>query len=231
MTPNAIMIFAAGKGTRMRHLTEDKPKPMVPVAGKPLIDHALALTDAFSPLHRVVNLHYFGDQLRNHLAEKRDLSFSDETDMLLETGGGLRHALPLLGPDPVFALNSDSVWKGPNPLKVLADAWEPEKMEGLVLLMRPQHTRGHEHVSGFCTDADGRITRGLDYFYPGAQILKTDDLATIPEQSFSLRALWDILIARGTLYGVVYDGLWCDVGQPENIRIAEAMLKETYAVL
>ncbi|SMY07211.1 nucleotidyltransferase family protein [Flavimaricola marinus] len=231
MTPTSIMIFAAGKGTRMAALTKDRPKPMIPVAGKPLIDHALDLTTAIRPLHRVVNLHYFGDMLRDHLKGEPNLTFSDESDQLLETGGGMKRAMPLLGPDPVFALNSDAVWKGPNPLEVLANAWDPSRMEGLVLLVRPENARGHKFVSGFATDAAGRISRGLSYMYPGAQILRTDDLGQISDQAFSLNLLWDILIERGTLYGVLYDGLWCDVGQPDNIQIAEDMLRGNDAIL
>jgi MurNAc alpha-1-phosphate uridylyltransferase len=213
------MIFAAGKGTRMAPLTNDRPKPLIEVAGKPLIDHALDLTDAIRPLHRVVNLHHFGPMLRDHLAGRPDLCLSNEAGRL-----------PLLGPEPVFALNSDAVWRGPNPLQTLADAWQPDRMDGLVLLVRPENTRGHMPVSGFCADAVGRITRGLDYIYPGAQILRTDDLAAIPGEVFSLNLLWDVLIRRGTLFGVVYDGLWCDVGQPQSIPVAEAMLEGADAV-
>lgn len=230
MIPTSIMIFAAGKGTRMAPLTNTRPKPLIEVAGKPLIDLALDLTTAIRPLHRVVNLHHFGPMLRDHLAGLPDLSLSDETGQLLETGGGLRQALPLLGPDPVFALNSDAVWSGPNPLQTLAAAWQPDLMDGLVLLVRPENTRGHTPVSGFCADAEGRITRGLDFLYPGAQILRTDDLAHIPGDVFSLNRLWDVLIGRRTLFGTVYDGLWCDVGHPQSIPIAEAMLRGNDAV-
>ena len=221
MTPRSVMIFAAGKGTRMGALTAHVPKPLIPVAGRPLIDHALALTGG---LHRVVNVHHLAPQLVAHLAGQPDLAISDETDLLRETGGGLRHALPLLGPEPVFTLNSDAVWRGPNPLTVLARAWDPARMDGLVLLMRPEDTRGHAFVSGFCTDDQMRITRGLQHFYPGAQILRTEGLADIPDEVFSLNLLWDRMIAAGRLYGVLYDGLWCDVGRPENIATAEEML-------
>lgn len=223
MTPGAVMIFAAGRGTRMGALTATRPKPLIEVAGRPLIDHALALTGG---LRRVVNIHHHADQMRAHLAGLPDLAISDETGSLLETGGGLRKALPLLGRGPVFTLNSDAVWRGPNPLDVLARAWDPARMDGLVLLVRPQNTRGHSLVSGFVTDAEGRIGRGLDYAYPGAQILRTDGLAAIEEDAFSLNLLWDRMIAAGRLFGTVYPGLWCDVGRPENIALAEDMLHE-----
>ena len=221
MTPSSVMIFAAGRGTRMGALSEHTPKPLIPVAGRPLIDHALPLT---SGLRRVVNVHHLAPQMRAHLAGQPDIAISDETDLLRETGGGLRHALPLLGPGPVYTLNSDAVWRGPNPLEVLARAWDPARMDGLVLLMWPEDTRGHKFVSGFCTDSQMRITRGLQYFYPGAQILRTEGLAAIPDEVFSLNLLWDRMIAAGRLYGVLYDGLWCDVGRPENIATAEEML-------
>ena len=127
MTPQAIMIFAAGRGTRMGALTDTRPKPLVPVGGRALIDHAMDLTADISPLTRVVNTHYLAPMLKHHLAGQGVL-FSDEPELLLETGGGLRQALPLLGQNPVFTLNSDAIWRGPNPLTLLADSWDPARM-------------------------------------------------------------------------------------------------------
>ena len=130
--PDALMLFAAGFGTRMGALTADRPKPLVEVAGKPLIDHALDLAEGVGPLRRVANAHYRADQLAAHL-DGRDVALSREEPEILDTGGGLRAALPLLGPDPVFALNTDAVWSGPNPLRLLAEAWDPERMDALLL--------------------------------------------------------------------------------------------------
>lgn len=221
--PRSLMLFAAGFGTRMGALTAHRPKPLIPIAGRALIDHALALT-AGSDIDRiVVNTHYRGEQLRAHLAD-RDVQISDESDQILETGGGLRRALPLLGEGPVYTLNSDAVWTGQNPLRELAGAWQPGHMQALLLLGRAENIRGRAGKGDFSLSADGRIQRGGDLTYLGAQILCPEGLHAIPETAFSLNRLWDLQIAAGTAYGVLHDGLWCDVGHPEGITIAEAML-------
>lgn len=225
MTPEAIMIFAAGLGTRMGALTRDRPKPLIAVAGRPLIDHALALTRPFA-LRRVVNLHYRAAMLRDHLAGTGVL-LSDESDGLLDTGGGLRAALPLLATDPVFTLNSDAVWTGPNPLSTLAAAWDGDRMEALLLLLRPDTATGHTGPGDFAMAADGRLVRAPGLVYSGAQILKTGGLAAIPDRAFSLNRLWDGMIARGALFGVAHQGGWCDVGRPESIPLAEALLENS----
>lgn len=220
MTPRAVMVFAAGLGTRMGELTRDRPKPLIPVAGRPLIDHALDLT---AGLRVVVNVHYRADQMRDHLAG-RPVRITDETAQLLETGGGLRAALPLLDADPVFTLNSDAVWRGPNPLHVLADHWQGG-MEALLLLLPRDRAIGHRGSGDFIAGPDGRLTRGPGLVYSGAQILQTGALGAVPEAAFSLNRVWDAMIARGTLFGVVYDGKWCDVGRPDSIALAEGLLR------
>ncbi|HBD89168.1 MAG: nucleotidyltransferase [Rhodobacteraceae bacterium GWE1_64_9] len=226
-TPRALMLFAAGFGTRMGTLTAECPKPLIAVAGKPLIDHALALTEGLA-LHRIVaNVHYLPHMIRAHLAG--GVLISDESEEILETGGGLRAALPLLGTEPVFTLNTDAVWTGLNPLGELAAAWQPERMDALLLLLPATEARGFWGLGDFLLDADGRISRakgatGLAYL--GAQILKTDGLADISERVFSLNLLWDQAIARGRAYGLVHQGGWCDVGRPEGIAEAEAMLAD-----
>ena len=223
MTPQAIMIFAAGRGTRMGALTEIRPKPLIPVGGRALIDHALDLTTGLGPLTRVVNTHYMAPMLRAYLAGQNVL-FSDEPDLLLETGGGLRQALPLLGQYPVFTLNSDAIWRGPNPLTLLAQAWDPTRMEALLLLVPPDRALGHNGKGDFLLEADNRLSRGPGFIFPGAQILRTEGLADIPQPVFSLNLLWDQMAARGGLYGIPYPGQWCDVGRPESIPLAEALL-------
>lgn len=225
MTPGAILIFAAGHGTRMGALTRDRPKPLIEVAGRPLLDHALALTERMA-LRRVVNVHAHAALLRAHLA-RRDVAISDETDLLRETGGGLRHALPLLGDGPVYTLNSDAVWRGPNPLAVLQAAWDGARMEALLLLLRPADAIGHQGRGDFALDAAGRLTRGGPYVYSGAQITQTGGLAAIGDAVFSLNRLWDGMIGRGTLFGIVHDGRWCDVGRPESLPLAERLLEVT----
>ena len=224
----SIMLFAAGLGTRMGVLTADKPKPMVEVAGKPLIDHALTLTDG-QPLHpKVVNLHYKSDILRDHLAGK-DIVFSDETDLLRDTGGGLRHALPLLGTDPVVTLNTDAIWKGPNPIAQLLDAWRDD-MEGLLMLIPTAQVLGHKGAGDFIIDDTGRLVRKAGHIYSGLQMIRTDGLAEILDDVFSLNRLWDNAIQRGTLHGITYAGQWCDVGQPDSIPLAESLISETLDV-
>ncbi len=222
MTPRAIMIFAAGLGTRMGDLTRTRPKPLIPVAGRALIDHALDLTAPFD-LTRVVNVHYMAGQMRDHLAG-RDIRIADESDLLLETGGGLRAALPLLAADPVYTLNSDAVWTGANPLDTLARAWDAARMEALLLLLRPDAATGYRGAGDFTVDDTGHLQRGPGLVYSGAQILRTGPVANIDETVFSLNRAWDGMIARGTLFGVVHDGGWCDVGRPESIPLAENLL-------
>lgn len=221
-TPDALMLFAAGFGTRMGALTADRPKPLIPVAGRALIDHALDLARGAGIPRIVANLHYCGGMIRDHLAGQ-GIAFSDETDEILETGGGLRAALPLLGPGPVYTLNTDAVWTGPNPLTTLGQGWNPG-MGALLLLAPVTRTRGHSGKGDFTLHADGRITRGGPMVYLGAQIVDPAGLEGIPDRVFSLNRHWDGLIAQGRAFGVVHQGLWCDVGRPEGIATAEAML-------
>ncbi|WP_323038443.1 nucleotidyltransferase family protein [Gemmobacter sp.] len=218
------MLFAAGFGTRMGALSADRPKPLIPVAGRPLIDHALALADGAGIGRIVANLHYRGDQIRAHLSG-RGVLFSDEQPEILETGGGLRAALPLLGAGPVYTLNTDAVWTGDNPLETLGNAWD-NGMDALLLLAPVAQTRGHGPKGDFTLHPDGRITRGGDMVYLGAQILDPSGLAAIPDRVFSLNRLWDRMIAGGRAFGALHAGLWCDVGRPEGIAEAEAMLRE-----
>jgi MurNAc alpha-1-phosphate uridylyltransferase len=219
------MLFAAGFGTRMGALTADRPKPLIPVAGRALIDHALDLAEAAGAEPVVVNLHYRSEQIREHLAG-RAVTFSEEAE-ILETGGGLRHALGHLGKGPVFTLNSDAVWTGENPLMQLEAAWDGARMDGLLLVAPSGAARGHGARADFALAPDGRLTRcETGVVYLGAQILATGGLAAIGERVFSLNRLWDRMIAEGRLYGVVHAGGWCDVGRPETIAEAEAMLKE-----
>ena len=177
--PDAVMLFAAGFGTRMGALTRDRPKPLLEVAGRPLIDHALALTEGIPT--RVVNAHYHAVQIERHLADT-DIAVSVEAPDILDTGGGLRHALPLLGDGPVFALNTDAIWAGPNPLNILARAWDPVRMEALLLCVPATRAAGHRGGGDFAIGPDGTLRRGGDMVYTGAQILATDRLAQIPDR-------------------------------------------------
>jgi N-acetyl-alpha-D-muramate 1-phosphate uridylyltransferase len=229
--PDAVMLFAAGFGTRMGALTENQPKPLIKVAGKALLDHALDQVAGAGLTKTVVNLHYKGDQIAAHLQDRPEVALSWETEQILETGGGLRAALPQLGAGPVFTLNTDAVWTGPNPLTTLQCAWVPSRMDALLLLAPPAQIKGFRGAGDFILASDGRISRangaaGLAYL--GAQILLPMGIDAISEQSFSLNILWDQMIAQGRAYGVLHAGGWCDVGRPEGITEAENMLDAAY---
>ncbi|MCC0063487.1 MAG: nucleotidyltransferase family protein [Defluviimonas sp.] len=222
--PDALMLFAAGFGTRMGELTATRPKPLIEVAGKALLDHALEIAQAAGIRRRVVNLGYLGDQIRAHLAGQAIL-FSDETGSILETGGGLRRATGLLGGGPVFTLNTDAVWTGSNPLTALAAAWDAERMDALALLVPRDRATGHAGPGDFTLDAAGRLARGRDYVYTGAQIIQTTAVQGFEEEKFSLNPVWDRIAAEGRLFGCVHSGGWCDVGRPECIEAAEDMIR------
>ncbi len=217
------MLFAAGYGTRMKHLTKDRPKPLIPVAGRALIDHALDLTQAISPRRIVANLHYKAELLEQHL-NPLGVTTVIETPDILDTGGGLRNALEKLGQSPVFSLNSDAIWSGPNPLAALKNAWNPDVMDALLMCVPIEAALAYEADGDFSMDEDGKLTRGRGYVYGGAQIIKTDLLETVSDQVFSLNAIWSMMEQKGTLYGLGYGGQWCDVGHPEGVAIAEAMI-------
>lgn len=216
------MLFAAGRGTRMAPLTDDRPKPMVKVAGRPLIDHALDLLGAGGLCKIVANTHYLPGALETHL-DAAGVAAIREAD-LLETGGGLRNALPKLGEGPVITLNTDAVWRGVNPIKGLIDAWRPDEMDGLLTLIRPKSAVGHTGAGDFTLATDGQIKRGPGLVYTGLQMMKTDRLHDIEDDVFSLNVVWDLMARDNRLFGLVYDGAWCDVGRPESIPLAEAML-------
>ncbi|PQO24383.1 nucleotidyltransferase [Rhodobacteraceae bacterium WD3A24] len=219
--PDAVMIFAAGLGRRMGALTAERPKPLIEVAGRALLDHALDIAADAGLRRRVVNTHYRAEQIAAHLAG-RPVAISHET-VLLDTGGGLRAARPLLGDGAVATLNSDAAWHGPNPLETLLAGWDGAAMEALLLLVPAD--RAENHAEGdFGLGADGRLRRGGGLVYTGAQILRTDSLAAIDAAQFSLNRVWDDMACRGTLFGAIHPGAWCDVGTPEGIAAAEAML-------
>lgn len=221
--PDAVMLFAAGFGTRMGALTQDRPKPLIEVAGRPLLDHALDLARAAALPRQVVNAHYLADQIAAHL-EGQPVGLSREEPEILDTGGGLRQALPMLGNGPIFTMNTDAVWTGPNPFVTLSAAWDPGRMGALLLLVPADRAHGHESPGDFTLAADGRITRGPGAVYTGAQIIDPAGIGDIPDRAFSLNRLWDRMAAEGRLFGTLHRGGWCDVGHPDGIAVAEAML-------
>jgi MurNAc alpha-1-phosphate uridylyltransferase len=218
------MLFAAGFGTRMGALTRDRPKPLIAVAGVALIDHALALALDISPARIVVNTHYKADQLARHL-DPLGVTISPEQPDILETGGGLKAALPLLGPDPVYTMNTDAIWSGPNPLRLLQAAWQPDDMDGLLMCVPLASAVGYSGSGDFTVTDDGRIHRGGDHVYGGLQIIKTERLADFSQKAFSLNLLWNVMLAENRLSALSYPGRWCDVGHPGGIEHAEELLK------
>ncbi len=221
--PNAVMLFAAGFGTRMRELTRDRPKPMIEVAGRPLIAHALDLAKEVQPARIAANVHYKPEPLVTFLEPEKVL-ISHEAPEILDTGGGLRQALPLLGSGPVFTMNTDAIWKGPNPLQLAQDAWDPDRMDALLVCVPLERAAGRTGCGDFSADAEGRISRGGNLVYGGVQILKTEGLHDVEEQVFSLNVLWNRMAAAGRLFALEYPGRWCDVGHPEGIKLAEDLI-------
>jgi N-acetyl-alpha-D-muramate 1-phosphate uridylyltransferase len=228
--PKSAMILAAGLGTRMRPLTLTKPKPLIVARGRTLLDHAL---DELSPagIHTaVVNVHYMADQVEAHIAARRDLtiSLSDERDQLLETGGGVRKALPLLG-DVFAVLNADNIWRTNNTpaLAQLLPRWNADTMDALLLLTPRATAIGYSRAGDFELAADGRLQRRsgdfAPYVYASIQIAKAHMFAALPDGPVSTNIAWDAAIARGRLYGHVFDGQWCDIGTPASLALAEAL--------
>ncbi len=219
------MIFAAGFGTRMGDLTKTTPKPMIPVAGKPLIDHALDYVTGAGIDRVVVNTHYLANQLQDHLRPKGVL-ISHEADEILDSGGGLKAALPLLETAIPFTLNPDVLWLGPNPLDLLRQQWDPDRMDALLLCTPLERCHGRQGGGDFAQGHAGRITRPGDLVYGGAQIIRTDMVRDWPEPVFSLNQVWNRMSDAGRLHLAVYPGEWCDIGTPDGIPLAETLLEQ-----
>lgn len=231
--PKTAMVMAAGLGTRMRPLTNDRPKALVEVGGKALIDHALDRLAAAGVEEAVVNVHAFADRLEAHLAGRTTpkIAISDERAELLETGGGIAKALPLLGPAPFWAVNIDCVWiETARPaLQAMAEAWDPARMDVLLMLAPTATSLGFHDNGDFFLEVDGRLKfRGdaavAPWLYVGVHIAKPEVFEGSPEGPFSLLHLWKPLAERGRLHGVAPEGLWMHAGDPAARDLAEARL-------
>ncbi|KTE21467.1 mannose-1-phosphate guanylyltransferase [Sphingopyxis sp. H050] len=230
------MVMAAGIGKRMRPLTATRPKPLVRVAGKALIDHSLDRIEAAGIGHVVVNVHYLADALEAHLAAQKrrfTIAVSDERAQLLETGGGMMKALPLLTGDPILIVNSDNIWTdGPqDSIANLARHWDDAKMDALLLVIRQASATGHGGKGDFHMDPAGKLSRRkpgriAPFVYTGIQLVSRRLLVDAPEGPFSTNILWDRAIAAGRLYGLSHMGQWFDVGTPASIAPTEAALGE-----
>ena len=235
--PQTAMVMAAGLGKRMRPLTATRPKPLVEVAGKPLIDHVLDRLRAAGVRRVVVNVHYLADAVEAHLAARAsdlDVVISDEREELLETGGGLARALPLLGDAPFLCVNSDNLWvDGPaDAIRLLAAHWDDRAMDALLLMVPYARAANHQGQGDFHLDGRGRIVRRRQpgrvapFVYTGVQILSPRLIADWPAGPFSTMLFWERAIAAGRAFGAVHQGLWFDVGTPGAIARTEARLAE-----
>jgi len=233
--PHTAMIMAAGLGKRMRPLTATRPKPLVEVSGKALLDHVLDKLRAAGVGRVVVNVHYLADALEAHLATRGqglEVVISDERKLLMETGGGLVKAAPLIDCDPFLALNSDNLWiDGPaDTIKLLASQWDDSKMDALLLLVPQARALGHKGMGDFHMDRAGRIRRRqrsyvAPFVFTGIQIVSKRLLRDAPGGPFSTNILWDRAIEEGRAFGAVHQGLWFDVGTPQSIPFTEAALE------
>jgi MurNAc alpha-1-phosphate uridylyltransferase len=233
--PHTAMIMAAGLGKRMRPLTATRPKPLIEVGGKALLDHVLERLRAAGVQRIVVNVHYLADALEAHLATRAhgmEVAISDERGLLMETGGGLVKAEPLIDCDPFLALNSDNLWiDGPaDTLKLLASQWDGEKMDALLLVVPLANALNHKGMGDFRLDRSGRLRRRershvAPFVFTGIQMVAKRLLREAPDGPFSTNLLWDRAIEEGRCYGAVHQGLWFDVGTPQSLRLTETALK------
>jgi N-acetyl-alpha-D-muramate 1-phosphate uridylyltransferase len=237
--PATAMVLAAGLGTRMRPLTADRPKALVEVGGRALIDHMLDRLAEAGVERAVVNVHAFADRLEQHLRGRTGapaLVISDERDALLETGGGIKRAAPLLGTAPVFTANIDAVWleAGAPALPALAEAFDPERMDACLLVTRTDRALGLDTPGDFFMAEDGALRfRGeaarAPYAFCGVQVFKPALAAVEPDRVFSTSRVWRRLAGEGRLYGVELDGRWMHVGDPAARDAAEAQLRTSVA--
>lgn len=234
MTIKDAMVLAAGLGTRLRPITDTMPKPLVPIAGKPMIDYGLDALAAAGVKRAVVNVHHFSDQMTAHLRRRRQpkILISDETERLMDSGGGLAKGLKLVGRGPVLVMNADLFWIGeppgrPSNLERLAESFDPKRMDIAMLCVKLEDTTGHNGRNDFSMDADGRLSRYREgactpVVYAGALAMMPALLDAAPAGPFNLNIYFDRAIAAGRLFGLMLEGRWITVGTPEAIGAAEA---------
>lgn len=232
------MVLAAGLGKRMRPITATTPKPLVNVGGAAMLDHLLDRLGAAGVTNAVVNIHYLADQVETHLQQRRGgprIAISDERDQLLETGGGVVKALPLLGDAPFLLGNSDSMWiEGPvSNVQRMVNLWDPERMDALLLLASAVASTGYDGQGDFAMDPTGLLRRRKErevtpFVYAGVAILKPELFANAPSGAFSLNMQFDIALAGNRLYGMRLDGHWLHVGTPDALREAEAVISRSH---
>ena len=228
--PTHGMVLAAGLGRRMRPITDNLPKPLVPLAGKTLLDRALDQLQAVNVSAATVNLHYLGDMIEDHLAarSKPRITFSWEADLLLETGGGVAAALMTLGNNPFYVVNADIAWEDGSHLALnrLAEFWRDDTMDALLLLHPIAQATGYDGAGDYRYDDQGVLTRRRDdatapYVFCGVQLLHPRLFADAPAGPFSLTRLYDKAEVSGRLFGIVHDGAWHHIGTPAGLAEAE----------
>jgi MurNAc alpha-1-phosphate uridylyltransferase len=234
--PKTAMVLAAGLGKRMRPLTASRPKPLIEVAGQSLLDHLLERLRAAGVENVVVNVHYLADAVEAHLAKNTHglcVQISDERSLLLETGGGMVKAAPLIDADPFLVVNSDNLWiDGPaDTLKLLASHWDGAKMDALLLLVPHARAANHGGRGDFHMDSSGRLRRRVKahvapFVYTGIQMVSKKLLNDAPSGPFSTNLLWDRAMEEGRCFGAVHQGLWFDVGTPQAIKATELILED-----
>jgi MurNAc alpha-1-phosphate uridylyltransferase len=236
-TFETAMVLAAGLGMRMRPLTEKMPKPLVPVAGKPLIDRVLDRLAAAGVQRAVVNVHHLADQLATHLGARASprITISDERAQLLDSGGGVLKALPLLGAGPFLIHNCDSIWteRTVSNLARLAGCWDENTMDALLLLAPAAASLGYHGRGDFALDADGRLRRrgggeSVPFAFTGVSVAHPRLFDGAPDGPFSLNRPWDTAIARGRAFGIVIEGHWMHVGDPAAVTAAEGWINSQH---
>lgn len=233
MLPKRAMILAAGIGSRMGALTAETPKPLLQVRGRPIVDYVVDRLVTAGVRQIVVNLHHHGARLREHFAGRGDVdvTFSDESEALLGTGGGIARALDLLGPEPFFVVNGDVIWfdAARSSLRDMAKRFDDEAMDGLLLLHPTIFAVGYGGVGDFQMDQDGRLIRRpenrvVPFVYSGVQLLSPALFAGCPDGVFSINMLYDRAIEAGRLYGWRHEGDWMELNNPDGLASAEALL-------
>jgi len=226
----SAMILAAGLGLRMRPLTLTLPKPLIPVAGQSMLERAFDHLKNLKISRLVVNTHYLAPLIEGYIKTHHPETLISHEDILLETGGGIKKALPLLGENAFFTLNGDSIWTGPESLKAMEGVWNAAIMNALLLLIPRDKAQGYEGRGDFFMAEDGHLSRPeqnstAPYVYIGVQLINPALFQNAPEGPFSMNLLWNKALQKGRLYGYVHEGEWFHISTPEDLKKYEPIVK------
>lgn len=225
---DTTVIFSAGFGTRMSPITKKIPKALVNVGDKTLLDHTINLAKNGGINKIIINTHYLSNQIEEHVKNYKDIKINCEQPEILDTGGGLKEISPQIKTSPIFTSNVDCIWSGPNPFELLRKSWCEEKMDSLLLLVPITNSLGYSGKGDFEKNKNGLVSRNKTsgMVYSGLQIIKHEICLKNPKSVFSLNEIWDDLISKEKLYGIIYKGLWADVGAEKNIKLAEKLIEK-----